>query len=135
MPELSDRQKQLREDFVSNRGYWSPLWQQVLELSPEFFEAYSGFSSVPWKHGPLAPKVKELIYVAANIATNHLYLPGARTHMANALEVRRHPRGDPGSDPAGQRAGDPLLHRGDPHAAGRAGARRPAVRRLGGLPG
>lgn len=86
MSQLSDRQKQLRDDFVNNRGYWSPLWQQVLELSPDFFEAYSGFSSVPWKHGPLEPKVKELIYVAVNIATNHLYLPGARTHMANALK-------------------------------------------------
>jgi len=37
MPELGARQKQLRDDFVNNRGYWSPLWQQVLDLSPEFF--------------------------------------------------------------------------------------------------
>lgn len=85
MPGLDERQKQLRDDFVNNRGYWSPLWQQVLEFSPDFFEAYSSFSSVPWKTGPLEPKLKELVYLAVNIATNHLYLPGARTHMANAI--------------------------------------------------
>ena len=86
MSELSAHQQQLKQQFIDNRGYWSPLWQQVLELSPEFFEAYSAFSSVPWKNGPLEPRIKELIYVAVNIATTHLYLPGARTHMANAIK-------------------------------------------------
>jgi alkylhydroperoxidase/carboxymuconolactone decarboxylase family protein YurZ len=85
MTVLNENQQRLKAQFIENRGYWSPLWQMVLELSPEFFEAYTDFSSVPWKHGPLPPPVKELIYVAVNIATTHLYLPGARTHMANAI--------------------------------------------------
>jgi alkylhydroperoxidase/carboxymuconolactone decarboxylase family protein YurZ len=85
MADLSEHQKQLKADFIENRGYWYPFWQQVLELSPEFFEAYCNFSSVPWKTGPLEPKVKEMIYIAMDIATTHLYLPGTRIHMANAL--------------------------------------------------
>jgi alkylhydroperoxidase/carboxymuconolactone decarboxylase family protein YurZ len=86
MADLTDHQKSLKADFIENRGYWFPFWQQVLEMSPEFFEAYSNFSSVPWKTGPLEPKVKEMIYIAMDIATTHLYLPGTRIHMANALK-------------------------------------------------
>ena len=86
MAELSEHQKHLKATFIENRGYWFPFWQQILEMSPEFFETYCDFSSVPWKTGPLEPKVKEMIYIAMDIATTHLYLPGTRIHMANALK-------------------------------------------------
>lgn len=86
MAELSDHQRNLKAEFIENRGYWFPFWQQILEMSPEFFETYCNFSSVPWKTGPLEPKVKEMIYIAMDIATTHLYLPGTRIHMANALK-------------------------------------------------
>ena len=86
MAELTDHQRNLKAEFIENRGYWFPFWQQILEMSPEFFETYCNFSSVPWKTGPLEPKVKEMIYIAMDIATTHLYLPGTRIHMANALK-------------------------------------------------
>ena len=85
MPELDPRRQKLKDDFIAARGYWTELWDGVLQLSPEFFEAYSVFSSVPWKHGTLEPKVRELIYVAIDASTTHLYLPGLRTHIRNAL--------------------------------------------------
>ena len=43
------------------------------------------FSSVPWVNGTLEPKIKELIYVAIDAATTHLYEPGLRQHIRNAL--------------------------------------------------
>ncbi|HLY88423.1 MAG TPA: carboxymuconolactone decarboxylase family protein [Acetobacteraceae bacterium] len=86
MPELDTRRQELKEAFVAARGYWSELWDGVLELSPEFFEAYSALSSVPWKYGTLPPKLKELIYVAVDASTTHLYNPGTRIHIANALK-------------------------------------------------
>jgi alkylhydroperoxidase/carboxymuconolactone decarboxylase family protein YurZ len=42
--------------------------------------------SVPLKSGALQPKFKELIMVAINAATTHLYAPGVRRHMRNALK-------------------------------------------------
>jgi len=80
----ANRQK-LKDDFTRNRGYWSEIWDGVLDLSPEYFSAYSDLSSVPWKHGTLAPKIKEFIYIAIDAATTHLYNPGTRIHIANAL--------------------------------------------------
>ena len=35
--------------------------------------------------GPLEPKFKELIYIAIGAATTHLYEPGLRQHIRNAL--------------------------------------------------
>jgi alkylhydroperoxidase/carboxymuconolactone decarboxylase family protein YurZ len=84
---LTARQEKLKADFIANRGYWSPLWDGVLALSPDFFEAYGAFSAVPWKTGTLEPKVREFVYIAVDAATTHLYEPGTRIHMANALRL------------------------------------------------
>jgi alkylhydroperoxidase/carboxymuconolactone decarboxylase family protein YurZ len=83
---LTPRQQKLKADFIANRGYWSELLDGVLTLSPDYFEAYAEFSSVPWKTGTLEPKIRELVYVAIDAATTHLYEPGTRIHMANALK-------------------------------------------------
>ncbi|MGI8677631.1 MAG: carboxymuconolactone decarboxylase family protein [Jatrophihabitans sp.] len=84
---LDTRRAQLQADFVANRGYWNEIWDGLLELAPGFFAAYSEFSAVPWRHGHLRPHVKELIYLAFDISATHLYEPGAKLHMRNALRL------------------------------------------------
>jgi len=85
--ELSEKQKQLKERFIAERSYWNEeLWYHVLRLDEDFFEAYLNFSAVPWKKGVLPPKIKELIYIAIDAATTHLYEPGIRQHIGNALK-------------------------------------------------
>lgn len=85
--ELSARQSQLKADFVANRGYWHESWDALLELDPNLFEAYLEFSSVPWQTGPIEPKYKELVYAAFDAAATHLYVPGLKLHMRNALDL------------------------------------------------
>ncbi|GME44079.1 Beta-lactamase-like protein [Neofusicoccum parvum] len=81
----------LKVDFTEKRGYWHKFWEEFLALDPEFFEAYLDFSSVPWVKGDgsgggvLEPKLKELIYCAFDAAATHLYQPGLKLHMKNAL--------------------------------------------------
>ena len=82
---VTERQRALREQFIETRGYWNALWDGILNLDPDFFEAYLGFSGVPWRKGVLEPKVKELIYIAIDASTTHLYLPGLRQHVSNAI--------------------------------------------------
>jgi len=82
---LTEDQEALKARFIENRGYWSGLWDGLIRLSPEFFEAYLDFSSVPWITGTLEPKVRELIYIAIDASTTHLYEPGLRVHIRNAL--------------------------------------------------
>lgn len=84
-PPLDARRAALKAQFTRNRGYWHPTWEGLLELDPDMFEAYVDFSSVPWRSGVLAPKIKEFIYCAFDAAATHLYVPGLKLHMRNAI--------------------------------------------------
>jgi|SRR5581483_4681222 len=81
----SERKRQLRDAFIDARGFWTPFWDGLLELDEDFFEAYTTFSSVPWRSGPLEPKVKELVYIAVDSAATHMFEPGIRQHVRLAL--------------------------------------------------
>lgn len=74
------------DDYI-RRGEFNPLWEQIRVLDPQFMEAYLRFRDVPHREGPLPPKMKELILVAINAATTHLYAPGIRRHIANAFRA------------------------------------------------
>jgi alkylhydroperoxidase/carboxymuconolactone decarboxylase family protein YurZ len=83
--ELNEYQERLKADFTEKRGYWNPTWDEMLELDPELFEAYTAFSSHPWVAGTLSPKVREFIYMAFDTSSTHLYRVGLKLHIENAL--------------------------------------------------
>jgi alkylhydroperoxidase/carboxymuconolactone decarboxylase family protein YurZ len=85
--DLTRRQRKLRERFKKERNYWSQIWETLLREDPDFFEHFLNFSSYPFIRGSLPPKVKELVLIAVNAATTHLYEPGLRIHIANALKA------------------------------------------------
>ena len=68
-------------------GDWNPLWDTLREWDPAFVEAYLAMRDVPFSKGPLPDKTKELILIAVNAATTHLYAPGVRRHIRNALRL------------------------------------------------
>ena len=68
-------------------GDWNPLWDTLREWDPEFVEAYIAFRLAPRKAGALSPVMRELILVAVNACTTHLYGPGVRRHIENALNL------------------------------------------------
>jgi alkylhydroperoxidase/carboxymuconolactone decarboxylase family protein YurZ len=74
-----------KQRFAESRGYWSELLEDMVSLAPDFFDAYGRYSSVPFRNGTLAPKVRELIYVAIDASATHLHAEGTRIHMKNAL--------------------------------------------------
>jgi alkylhydroperoxidase/carboxymuconolactone decarboxylase family protein YurZ len=82
---LNEYQEQIKAEFTKTRGYWHPFWDNMLELDPETLATYTEFSSVPWRTGPLEPKVKELVYIAFDTASTHLYVKGLKLHIENAV--------------------------------------------------
>jgi alkylhydroperoxidase/carboxymuconolactone decarboxylase family protein YurZ len=84
---LTARQEEIKADFTTKRGYWNETWDALLRLDPEFLAAYTRFSGHPWENGVLEPKVKELIYTAFDASTTHLFEPGLRQHIRNALAL------------------------------------------------
>ncbi|MQA95005.1 MAG: NAD-binding protein [Streptosporangiales bacterium] len=85
--ELTEHQEKLKARFTETRGYWHSFWDGLLELDPELFEAYLEFSAVPWRTGTLEPKIKELVYCAFDAAATHLYVPGLKQHLRNAVRL------------------------------------------------
>lgn len=85
MSEDGARKRDLKDTFTRQRGYWSDLWSNLLERDPDFFEAYMHFSSAPWLRAGLDPKVREFVYIAIDASTTHLYDPGTKIHMENAV--------------------------------------------------
>lgn len=74
-------------DAQKASGDWNPLWSTLEQWDPAFMEAYLQLRNVPFRTGPLPRKTKELILVAINAATTHLYAPGVRRHIRNALQA------------------------------------------------
>ncbi|RVX66472.1 hypothetical protein B0A52_09702 [Exophiala mesophila] len=97
--ESDPRRKAIKDDFIKKRGYWHAGWERVLKFDPDFFEAYTEFSGYPFRtrnhtsqpntsveqSRGLEPKVKELIYCAIDCATTHLFQPGLKLHIRNAV--------------------------------------------------
>jgi alkylhydroperoxidase/carboxymuconolactone decarboxylase family protein YurZ len=82
---LDERQNDIKQRFLADRGMWRPFLEDMLKLDPELLEAYIEFSTVPWKRGRLSRKVKELIYIAIDASPTHLYETGTHMHIQNAL--------------------------------------------------
>ncbi|KIW35178.1 uncharacterized protein PV07_01892 [Cladophialophora immunda] len=80
--------EQLKAKFTEKRGFWSPHYQKLITIAPDFFEAYTSFSAAPTEvGGHLSPRDRELVYTAIDCATTHLYGYGLKTHVRNAVRL------------------------------------------------
>jgi len=82
------RREALKADYKAKRGFWDPIWQAVVDMDPDFFEAYTEFSSHAFRKpggGSLDPMIKELVFCAIDVSTTHLYEPGLKVHVRNAI--------------------------------------------------
>jgi alkylhydroperoxidase/carboxymuconolactone decarboxylase family protein YurZ len=84
---LDERLDTLKQRFIEEQGYWDASWDALLSLDPDFFEAHAQFAAIPWRAGHLEPKIKELVLCALDAAATHLYRPGIKTHMRNAIRL------------------------------------------------
>jgi alkylhydroperoxidase/carboxymuconolactone decarboxylase family protein YurZ len=84
--DVAEEQEAVKEKFKEGRGYWSDFWEAVLRMDHVYLDKYTDLSSHPWKEGVLEPKLKEFIYLAADVSTTHLYTPGLQSHVENAIE-------------------------------------------------
>ena len=84
-PPDAQRLEALKEAFRTHRGYYDEMWDDVVTFDIEFFERYERLSSLPWERGALDAKVKALIAIALNLSVTHMYMPGVRAHVRQAI--------------------------------------------------
>lgn len=83
---MDNTRTRLADEVRRLRGYWHPFHQGLLELSPDYLDAYLRFQNAPAEAGNLEPKLCEFIYIAVDGAVSHLYASGAARHIQMALE-------------------------------------------------
>ena len=76
----------VQTEFRQRRGFWPEAWHDSALLAPEFISAYSHYSSLPVQSGQLPGKVRELILLAVDISPAHFHVPGATSHLRQALQ-------------------------------------------------
>jgi alkylhydroperoxidase/carboxymuconolactone decarboxylase family protein YurZ len=84
---LTPAQEEVRRRYVADRGALPPPLEPVLKLDPSYVDAYRVLSAIPARRGNLPPKVVELIVIALDASMTHLYAPGTRAHIRNALAL------------------------------------------------
>jgi len=83
---MSPKQETILERVRKERGYIHPSREIICERDPHYLEIYHElFTHVVKKRHALSTKVKELIILGINAATN--FEEGIRTHTRGALEA------------------------------------------------
>ncbi|WP_211231752.1 carboxymuconolactone decarboxylase family protein [Ottowia thiooxydans] len=86
-PDTAEAERaRIKDFFTEERGYWRPWTETVLQANPGFVEQYAHYAGYPARTGPLTPRMVELIYVALDSSSSHLFGSGLQTHMRKALE-------------------------------------------------
>jgi alkylhydroperoxidase/carboxymuconolactone decarboxylase family protein YurZ len=83
--QLTESETELKQQLVDLRGWWNEGWLPLLRLDPEFLLATHELLAA--EKDILDPRLRELIYMALDVSTAHLYPPGARAHIRNALTL------------------------------------------------
>lgn len=85
-PELTERQRRIRDRYRDVHGHWDAVHDDLLELDPGYLETYLELSAAAFEGGELDQKTTHLVALAADCATTHLYGDGIRHHVSAALD-------------------------------------------------
>lgn len=68
-------------------GSWNPLWDSLLEFDPEWTEHYMRAAAQTYQSKHLSPQTVQLLCLALDVSCTHLYAPGVRRHIQDALQL------------------------------------------------
>jgi len=77
----------LVDDLKRCGGYWAPSLDPLIEMAPDFVEAYVAFAAHPCRSRHLSAKAKSFVGLAVHAAVTHLHEPGVRLYTRAALDA------------------------------------------------
>jgi alkylhydroperoxidase/carboxymuconolactone decarboxylase family protein YurZ len=88
-----ERYEEVKSEMIQKRDHWDDtLLDATVRVSPDFFSRYITFTASPWRKGTLSPITRQLICVAIDSSTTHLYNEGTRVHARNAIRYGATPK-------------------------------------------
>ena len=83
--QLTSEQQAFKESYIRARGYWVEFNNGLLIHSPDWLAAYLKYAEAPARFGPMEARLRELIYVAVDASTTHMFKQGLEIHVRAAL--------------------------------------------------
>lgn len=74
-------------DAIRAQNGWSPNWEPIYQLDPQWTEKFMDMGTLPMRRGVLDAKTIEFIAIAVDASCTHMYAPGVRRHIRKALEL------------------------------------------------
>jgi alkylhydroperoxidase/carboxymuconolactone decarboxylase family protein YurZ len=74
-------------DKMKAIGQWNAAWDGFVALDPVWTDAFMAMGAGIYGSGVLPPKEIELLSVAFDASFTHMYAPGTRRHIQNALKA------------------------------------------------
>ena len=74
-------------DKMKSVGQWNDAWNPFYELDPVWTDEFMATGVGIYGSGVLPPKDVELLSIAFDVSFTHMYAPGTRRHMRNALKA------------------------------------------------
>ena len=74
-------------DKMKAIGQWNTAWDPFYELDPPWTDEFMTTGAGIYGSGVLSPKETELLSIAFDASYTHMYAPGTRRHIHNALQA------------------------------------------------
>jgi alkylhydroperoxidase/carboxymuconolactone decarboxylase family protein YurZ len=74
-------------DAMRKMGQWNTAWDPFFALDPVFTDEFMAMGASVYKSGAMSPKEVELLSIALDASVTHMYAPGTRRHIQNALKA------------------------------------------------
>ena len=74
-------------DKMKAVGQWNQAWDPFLELDPAWTDEFMATGIALYGSGVMPPKEVELLSIALDASFTHMYAPGTRRHIRNALKA------------------------------------------------
>lgn len=74
-------------DAMRKMGQWNAAWDPFFAIDPVFTDEYMAMGGGIYQSGVMTPKEVELLSIALDAAVTHMYAPGTRRHIQNALKA------------------------------------------------
>jgi alkylhydroperoxidase/carboxymuconolactone decarboxylase family protein YurZ len=68
-------------------GQWNTAWDPFYQLDPVWTDAFMATGAGIYGSGVMSPKDTELLSIAFDASYTHMYAPGTRRHIKNALQA------------------------------------------------
>ena len=74
-------------DRMKAIGQWNVAWEPFVAIDPAWTDAFMAMGAGIYGSGVLPPKEIELLSIAFDASFTHMYAPGTRRHIQNALKA------------------------------------------------